>query len=164
MRCSVDIMNYEGLYAITKSGRVYSYKSKRFLKPGYNNDGYATINLCKDGRCVSTKVHRLVAEHFVANPTSLNEVNHLDGNKTNNHHVNLEWCTRSRNVKHGYDIGLSIPRNQQAVNVYQDQRCVGTFSSLRECARQLEIPFNSVRMTVIGKYSQTHGYEMRYAT
>ena len=55
---------------------------------------------------VTRGVHRLVAMAFVENPSALNEVNHLDGNKRNNCFNNLEWCDRSRNMKHAYSIGL----------------------------------------------------------
>ena len=46
---------------------------------------------------------------FIPNPSGLTEVNHIDGNKDNNHVSNLEWCTRSHNVKHSFDTGLKTP-------------------------------------------------------
>ena len=52
------------------------------------------------------KIHRLVAKHFIPNPNNLEQVNHIDGDKTNNTVSNLEWCTNEYNMKHSYDIGL----------------------------------------------------------
>jgi hypothetical protein len=47
--------------------------------------------------------HRLVASHYINNPNSLSDVNHKDGNKSNNHVDNLEWCSHRDNIKHSYD-------------------------------------------------------------
>ena len=67
-----------------------------------NEHGYlrATIN----GR--NEYVHRIVAKCFVPNPNGYLEVNHKDGIKTNNSAQNLEWCTRSENNRHAFQIGL----------------------------------------------------------
>ena len=56
-----DIVGYEGLYAITSCGKVWSYKSKKFLKPSDNGHGYSFVRLCKDGKVKNYKIHRLVA-------------------------------------------------------------------------------------------------------
>ena len=55
-------------------------------------------------------IHRLVGEAFVSNENNKPEINHIDGNKTNNHYTNLEWCTRSENCQHSFDIGLQQPK------------------------------------------------------
>ena len=55
-----DVVGYEGLYAVTSCGKVYSYKSKKFLKPLKDKDGYLQVNLHKDGEQKTYKIHRLV--------------------------------------------------------------------------------------------------------
>ena len=57
-----DIKGYEGLYAVTSCGKVWSYKSKRFLTPAKTHNGYLIVNLCKDGQGKMYRVHRIVAE------------------------------------------------------------------------------------------------------
>ena len=96
-----DIKNYEGLYAVTPEGEVYSYKSKKFLKPGVNHKGYLFVNLCKNGKVECFRVHRLIAMAYIPNPDNLPQVNHRDENKTNNCLQNLEWCDSKYNANYG---------------------------------------------------------------
>ena len=93
-----DISNYEGLYAITSCGRVYSYRSKRFLKPAKDKDGYLYVVLSVNGKRKKCTIHRLVATAYIPNPDSLPTVNHKDEDKTNNSINNLEWMSGRDNV------------------------------------------------------------------
>jgi hypothetical protein len=97
------ISGYEGLYWIDAKGNVFN--SKGIMKPHQKN-GYLAINLYKDGNMKHFYIHRLVAQTFIQNDENLKEVNHTDGNKTNNCVENLEWCDRKRNLQHSYDLGF----------------------------------------------------------
>ena len=96
----VDIKNYEGLYAITSCGMVWSYRKQRFLKP-YNTGRYLVVELFKNGCGKQFKIHRLVAEAYLPNPYNLPCVNHKDEVKTHNWINNLEWCDYSYNINYG---------------------------------------------------------------
>jgi hypothetical protein len=63
-----------------------------------------------NGKQKNCRVNRLVAQVFIPNPKQLPEVNHIDGNKDNNHVSNLEWCDRSQNMKHAIRTGLANPK------------------------------------------------------
>ena len=104
------ICGYEEKYLISKEGNVYSAKSKKILKPTKNEKGYLSIELRKDGKRKRVKIHRLVAEIFIPNTYGRKEINHIDGNKENNCVENLEWSTRSENLKHAYANGLRASR------------------------------------------------------
>ena len=110
------VRGYEGLYLVSKNGEVYSTRTQKFLKPSLNESGYLTVEFWKNYKRKREKVHRVVAMEFVDNPFSNKEVNHIDGNKKNNNAENLEWCTRSENIKHAYKMGLKKPwrKNKQA--------------------------------------------------
>lgn len=107
-----DIKGYEGLYKVSNRGNIKSlnYRRKlgneRILPGSCDGKGYLQVGLCKNGVRRKFAIHRLVAEAFIENKYNKKEVNHIDGNKSNNHVDNLEWSTRSENVKHAYDNGL----------------------------------------------------------
>lgn len=93
------------------TGKIFPYsktQEERILKFGYNKQGYQNLKFTNGGNyCESHRVNRLVALHFCDNPDNKPEVNHIDGNKQNNHHSNLEWVTPKENVKHAFDTGLN---------------------------------------------------------
>lgn len=76
------------------------------LKPRITNCGYVRVALRIDGVVKDYLIHRLVASTHLENPDNLPTVNHKDGNKLNNHKDNLEWCTKSQNMKHAVATGL----------------------------------------------------------
>lgn len=96
------IPDFDQKYAITEHGEIYSFISQRFLKKNFDKDGYEIINLQKNGKGITCKVHRLVAITYIQNPMNYPQVNHIDGNKKNNSVSNLEWCDQSHNMRHLY--------------------------------------------------------------
>lgn len=98
-----DIVGYEGLYAITTCGRVWSYKYNKFLKPGRCSDKnlYQKVYLYDNYKRKVCYVHQLVAQTYLENPFGYTEVNHKDEDKTHNYVSNLEWCSRSYNNTYG---------------------------------------------------------------
>lgn len=92
-------------YTVSKSGVVNNSKG-RVIKSRVGHDGYIRINIMEGNVRVSRQIHRLVALAYIPNPDNLPEVNHKDGDKSNNNDWNLEWCTRSHNVKEAYRLNL----------------------------------------------------------
>lgn len=94
-----------GYYSVSDDGRVYSlvYKRKVELKQS-EHKGYRRVALSSRNKRKIYPVHRLVADAFVPNPHNKPFVNHIDGNRRNNHYTNLEWCTREENQKHSREV------------------------------------------------------------
>lgn len=102
------IPNLQDWYYVSNYGRVYSRFTGLLIKPIILNSGYLSVMLYnKNNTGVRLLVHRLVITTFnpIANPEDFH-VNHIDGNKINNHIDNLEWVTRSENTLHAYQTGL----------------------------------------------------------
>lgn len=93
-------------YKIDKNGIIYKANGEIKASRIRKKDNYVLIDLTIDKKVKSFLVHRLVAIHFIPNPDNLPQVNHIDGNKTNNCVSNLEWCDNSYNLKHSYKNGL----------------------------------------------------------
>lgn len=102
-----DIPGFEGIYQVSNTGQIRSLNYRgnagktKILKQHTDKDGYKRVNLYKDSKGKTYKVHRLVAQAFIPNPNNLPEVNHKDENKTNNVVWNLEFCTREYNNNYG---------------------------------------------------------------
>ena len=98
-------------YSISTCGKVKNNTSGNILNTSVHRNGYEIINIKPNGRGAgkTLKVHRLVAITFIPNPDNKPQVNHLDGDKCNNHLENLEWATASENMKHAVKNGLLTP-------------------------------------------------------
>jgi len=114
-----EIVEFKG-YSITEDGRVWSHKRNKFLSTRVEkNTGYTqiTFNLSTDKR-VTRNIHRLLAIAYIDNPENKSDVNHIDGNKLNNKLSNLEWVTRSENLKHAYALGLQPSKKGRVYGSY----------------------------------------------
>jgi hypothetical protein len=95
-------------YQVSNCGNVMNEKRNRLLIPCHSNNGYLIVNLRYESKHKTHYVHRMVAETFIPNPENHNQINHIDGDKTNNNVSNLEWCTGTHNRLHAFRIGLQI--------------------------------------------------------
>lgn len=100
-----------GDYTIHSDGKVISNKTYRKafygreVKPyTHTKNGYQSIDLRIDNKYIRYLLHRLVAQSFIPNPENKPEINHKDGDKTNNHISNLEWMTKEENIEHSIKV------------------------------------------------------------
>ena len=106
-----DVIGYEGQYAITEDGRVWSYKQSKYLKQQYLTTGYARVGLRNSHKNQvrhTFLVHRLVAMAYLSNDLNKAEVNHKNGIRADNRLENLEWVTRSENNQYAWTYGKKV--------------------------------------------------------
>ena len=151
------VNNYEGLYEVSETGEVKSLKKLMVNQPngeGYWRDeiilsktktttGYWKVELYKNKKRKSKKVHRLVAKAFIPNPKNKPQINHIDGNPLNNNVENLEWCTSRENIIHSIETGLRQIKqlNQNEVKkLYIEEE-----KSLREVADCFDVSVSRIK-------------------
>lgn len=91
-------------YSVSDTGLVRNDRTGRILTNQISRQGYYLVRLSAGCKPVGFLVHRLVANAFIPNPNNYPEVNHIDGNTLNASADNLEWCSRSMNMRHRVDV------------------------------------------------------------
>lgn len=112
-----DVVGYEGKYMVSNKGLIMSLpkatrKTSKILVPQVLKSGYLAVDLCCGDNIKRHLIHRLVCLSFMPE-LEKEQVNHLDGNKSNNCLSNLEWCSRSENQKHAFSIGLKSAKGEK---------------------------------------------------
>lgn len=181
-----DVTGFESKYEVSDLGRVRSLdryskhntsktgfilQKGQMLKPYISKKGYLKVDLGDGfGKRKSVSVHRLVAIAFIDNPMSYDQVNHIDGVKTNNHLDNLEWCNNSENQLHAYANGLNVRSDKAGKpkkSVNQIDMCTGevlnVYESISEASRAMGLkkPSN-ISMVCKGKRPSAGGFKWEY--
>lgn len=181
------IDGYENMYQVSNLGRVRSVDRYvycevspnklqhifgKVLKQGTNHKGYPIVYLSKDGKQKTITVHRLVAKAFIENPLNLPQVNHIDGDKTNNQVDNLEWCDNSYNQIHAHKTGL-FPKYEDTIGWGRPAKAVAmldlntgevlrTFDTLASVKRETGINQFNVRSVCVGDRHHAGGYGWKF--
>lgn len=172
-----DAMGYEGLYKISKSGRVVSFRRKtpKCLKATVDstkNGGHMLSYRLrgKDGKNHHKLVHMLVAEHFIPNPLGYKYVMHIDGNPKNNNADNLRWterfvqCREKKSEDYKTLEGKhNLMTTQEVEQYYTDGTYINTFKSIAEAAEKTKLSYGSIKKVLSGKKTSIGGYVWKYS-
>ena len=146
---------------VSNKGNVVSYRrgSGRPLRVCHINSGYQAVGAGDSHRPLRL-VHRMVAETWLDNPNPnyYTQVNHINGDKDDNRVENLEWTTRSENIRHAWRTGLNKGRRTQIYIVETGE----VFESLSECARRLGVSQPAISACLTGRTQTCHGYHFEY--
>lgn len=122
--------------------------------------------------CNKGLIHRLVAQAFIPNPDNKPQVNHIDGDKTNNCVENLEWATAKENIQHCYRVlgykgshyGKLGNDNEQARIVLQikNNQIIAEFYGLREAAESVNKGCSHIGECCLGRRKSAYGYKWKY--
>lgn len=164
--------NYDK-YEVYEDGRIWSYKTKRFLKPGKCPNGYQQVSLSdNEGKIKWYLLHRVVWESVTGEPIPKGyEINHISEDKTENFFENLQLVTHKENMNYGSrdararkaisKANTNNPKLSKAVGAFKDGKLVFTFPSTSEAQRQ-GFYSSAVSRCCNGKLPHYKGYTWKY--
>lgn len=144
-----DIPGYEGDYMVSNLGRIKSMVGRRRPKEKVLRDfnigsGYRYVTLSVGGRRTNMLVHRAVALAFIGEPKIGDEVNHKNGDKTDNRAANLEWVSHKQNIAHARNV-LGAESSKKRVICVGDE---GVYCSISEAARWAGVREGKMRQAI----------------
>lgn len=155
---------YKG-FLVDDNLNIYSKRTGNKLTPSVGTDGYLQVQYTtENGKSYHNRVHVIFAHCFIENPNNYKYVNHINSNKLDNSLCNLEWCTNSYNVKHGWHSGNRTHKNNTKIMVETiDHNFIGNPKSIRECGRILKLDRHKIARVLKGELSSNYlGYLFSY--
>lgn len=156
-----DIIGWELLYEVNEDGDVRNKKTGKFLIGDKNSEGYYRVQLTKKNHKPESQRffrHRLVALHFIPNPSNFKEVNHKDCNLSNNNVTNLEWIDKKANELHSRKYGSKEYKPFEVV-FYNGQ--VKVYDAKKDLADELGITRAAVKFWLHGVNQGYYNHEIK---
>lgn len=150
-------------YEVYEDGRIWSYITKKFLKPSTNNAGYQVVSLSdNEGKKKTYLLHRVIYETFSGRPIPEGyEINHISEAKEENFFANLQLLTHKQNINFGTRNSRDAKLKSKQVGAFKNGEIILTFPSLSEAQRQ-GFKKGNVWACCNGKWTHYKGYEWKY--
>lgn len=160
---SIKINNKDTGYFITDTQKVYSSKSKKYLKQRELN-GYMVVSIHFGNKNKVLTISRLMAQYFSEQEKGKDQniVNHIDGNKFNNDINNLEWTTQKQNVNHALENGLTKPHSEKVIQYDKTGKQLKIWDSITEAAESIKLSRHSISKVCNGVNKTAGGFLWKY--
>ena len=162
-------------YGIDSLGTVWSYKNgvRKRLRHTIGSHGYPYISTSVKGVVKKFTIHRLVAKAFHENHNNKPMVNHINGIKTDNRAINLEWCNNSENLRHAYRVMKVVPHSvgkfgilhhnsKPIIQMDKNGEFISEYAAIAEAARHIGLSHTSIIKVLSGKGSTCGGFTWKY--
>ena len=176
-----DIVDYEGYYQVSNLGKVKSLKRfrigngnsmtivpEKYLKHKVDRYGYTVFGLTKNAKTKMFTCHRLVAKSFLQNTNNYEQVNHINGIKSDNSVSNLEWCDHKHNMREAFRIGLCKSKKSKdnilskRVAKIKDGEIVSVYDSITDACNHNNVVKTAITNCLRGRSKTSCGYGWTY--
>jgi hypothetical protein len=146
----------------TEEGKIYEISSSTYFLPRVKSEAYFYVGRI-GGKYYS--VHRIVAETYLQKPEGRVQVNHIDGNKLNNHVTNLEWVTPGQNISHSINV---LHEEKMVKSLQKPVICIHKngdeieFPGVKAAMRETGVSSGSISAVCRGVGKTAGGFRWRY--
>lgn len=166
----IPIKNYENCYSATEDGFIYSHRKKRIVMGSKNPaTEYYQITLKNNGNIRREYVHRLIAETFIPNPENKPQIDHINGDRTDNRVENLRWVTAKENINNPIAIermssakkGKPAHNRKPIIQCNMEGEPIMIYESLYEAAEITGTRRTDISTCLIGRQKSANGFKWR---